>query len=121
MTKDEFRAWYKQHIEIMALMGVFHPDSPSGKTVHLSLASVQPMITDLDERLKQIEDRLDLLIDGKVRERPVEAPKPKIVEPPVMEEKKPVKKSVTKKRAAPKSKAAPKKETKKPVSSGWQI
>jgi hypothetical protein len=105
MTKDEFRKWYREHIEIMALMGVFHPDSPSGKTVHLSIASVSPMISRLDARLKKIEEKLEIV--GEEIDL-VEAP---LIEPPKTE----------KKVAAPKKRAAPVKKKKEPAKSGWQI
>lgn len=90
MNKKEFEKWYRDNIDIMSQLGVFHPDSPFGKTVHLAIASLMPQIEILTQRINNIEEILskkDLVSDSdkKHLEKKIE----KIKTTPIVIDKKP--------------------------------
>lgn len=98
MNKEEFERWYRDNIETMATLGVFHPDSPYGRTVHLAVASIQPQLDEIMNRLSSIEKKLEIDYvppkkEVKVKKKPivVEEKKPVVVE--INKDNKPIKKS----------------------------
>lgn len=129
MNKDDFDKWYRENIDVMANLGVFHPESQSGKTVHLAIASVRPEILMINERINRLENMIRALenIPDEIKEQ-IQAPvkEIKMTVEGMETKKKPKAKAPPKKPAAPKTKtaspskkAAPKKP--KAQSGGWQI
>lgn len=110
MKKEDFEKWYRENLDIMVQMGVFHPDSPFGKTVHLAVASVQPQLDLINARLMNLERELNTSVNlDQIQSTKIEKPKPKTVT---------LKKEVSKPKSTTDKKPAKKKQ---PVVSEWQI
>lgn len=106
MDKKQFEEWYRDNIETMASLGVFHPESSFGKTVHLAIASMQPQINTINDRLKNIERILETDYVPPETKKKLKAPVKKIVMESVELEEKV---------------EEVKKRVERPKGSGWQI
>lgn len=127
MNKKEFDAWYRSNLVTMAKLGVLHPDSTAGKTVHLAVASIQPQINEIHSRLNRIENLLtqinnvseETLAELKAPIEQIKVQADEILDPFVLEDntkEEPKPKKPKKKPTASKPKTKP-----KPKSTGWQI
>ena len=125
MNKKEFDAWYRTNLVTMAKLGVLHPDSTAGKTVHLAVASIQPQINEIHSRLNRIENLLNQI--NNVSEEtlaelkaPIEQTKvqiDEILEPFVLEDNTKVETKTPKQKPT----ASKPNNKQKPKSTGWQI
>lgn len=121
MDKKEFDKWYRENIGVMAKLGVFHPESQSGKTVHLAVASVRPEILMLHERINRIEQMIQNLenVSDENKEKlkiPVKQIKMTVESFESEDEPKVAKKKVEKPKKEARRKPEPKSST-----GGWQI
>lgn len=57
MDRAAFDAWFIENLDRMVALGVMHPNSPAGKTVHLALSSVEPRLADLQARIEALEGK----------------------------------------------------------------
>lgn len=55
MTRAEFDAWFLANIDLMAGLGVMHPNSALGRSLHLAIAAVAPRIAALEARVLALE------------------------------------------------------------------
>lgn len=125
MDKEQFDTWYRENIETMSMLGVLHPDSPFGKTVHLAIASLQPQINTINDRLSNIEKILDTDYVPSETKQKIKAPVAEVVKKTVELEKKVEEIQTRTRTRKPRTPPKPEKKVEKveqPKSSGgWQI
>lgn len=55
MKKEEFDAWFVEHLEIMTEMGIMHYNSERAKEIHAVLKILYPEISELRQRIEKLE------------------------------------------------------------------
>lgn len=56
MTKEKFKEWFVANIDMMASMGIYHPDSDKGKVVRVMASLFYDKIEEVERRLKLLEE-----------------------------------------------------------------
>jgi len=55
MTTDEFRQFFLDNVDLMLSLGVAHPNSEKGRTIHMLLSLVEPRFDNLEARIAALE------------------------------------------------------------------
>lgn len=57
MTRAEFDQWFVENLDLMASLGVMHPNSALGRSLHLAIAAVNPRMAALEARIAALESK----------------------------------------------------------------
>lgn len=55
MTRAEFETWFLANLDLMVGLGVMHPNSALGRSLHLAIAAVAPRLSALEARIAALE------------------------------------------------------------------
>lgn len=61
MNKDKFEIWFKEHLDEMADLKIYHHNSSGGETIRQILTIMEPIIKSYDNKLKHMKSRITRL------------------------------------------------------------